>query len=322
MEYLKHPHSLIESKNIGKKTQIGPFCHIFPEARIGEQCTICNNVIIENNVTIGNRVTIKDGVHLCKNVEIEDDVYIGPNATFSESISPTENLRNSFKTQKNARGIIIRKKANIGANATIYSNIEVGENSVVEAGAVVSRNVPSNAIVSGNPAIIIGYINYNKIEKTATELMPPTDIGEIKYSKVKGVKVIRLPTIKDLRGNLSFAEYGQYLPFIPKRYFLVYDVDTKEVRGEHAHKTLHQFLVCVNGSCAIVVDDGLNREEVLLNSLDIGLYIPPKIWAVQYKYSADGILLVLASDVYKPNDYIRNYNEFIKMVKPAGKKQK
>ncbi len=310
MEYFKHSQSLVESKYIGKKTRIGPFCHIFPEARIGEQCTICNNVIIENNVIIGNHVTIKDGAYICSNVEIEDEVCIGPNATFSGSLSSSENFRIGNRAQKNVRlpRILIRKKANIGANATIHSNVEIGENSVVEAGAVVSRNVPSNAIVCGNPAIIIGYINYNKIEKTATELVPPTYIGEVKYSKVKGVKVIRLPTVKDLRGNLSFAEYGQYLPFIPKRYFLVY-------------KTSHQFLVCVNGSCSIVIDDGQNREEVLLNSLDIGLYIPPKIWALQYKYSADGILLVLASDIYKPSDYIRDYNEFIKMVKTANKKQ-
>ena len=115
-----------------------------------------------------------------------------------------------------------------------------------------------------------------------------------------------------MRGNLSFAEYGQFLPFVTKRYFLVFDVPSKEIRGEHAHKTLHQFLVCVKGSVSVVVDDGKKREEFLLDSIDMGIYIPPMVWGIQYKYSKDAILMVLASDLYDESDYIRNYDNFLK----------
>jgi UDP-2-acetamido-3-amino-2,3-dideoxy-glucuronate N-acetyltransferase len=75
---------------------------------------------------------------------------------------------------------------------------------------------------------------------------------------VRGVRLLTLPLIHDLRGDLSFAQFPDHLPFVPKRYFLVFDVSSKEIRGEHAHRSLHQVLVCVKGSCAIVVDDGEN----------------------------------------------------------------
>jgi dTDP-4-dehydrorhamnose 3,5-epimerase-like enzyme len=91
----------------------------------------------------------------------------------------------------------------------------------------------------------------------------------------------------------------------------VYDVESKEVRGEHAHKQCHQFLICVNGSCSVVVDDGTKRQEILLDRPGLGLYIPPMIWATQYKHSPDAVLLVFASEIYDPEDYIRDYQEFL-----------
>ena len=105
------------------------------------------------------------------------------------------------------------------------------------------------------------------------------------------------------------------MPFSPQRYFLVFDVPGKEVRGEHAHRASHQFLVCARGSLNVVVDDGVNTEEVRLDRPDLGLHIPPLVWAVQYKYSADAVLLVLASDPYDPADYIRDYDEFLSVVR-------
>ena len=90
---------------------------------------------------------------------------------------------------------------------------------------------------------------------------------------------------------------------------------SKEVRGEHAHRRLHQFLVCVKGSCSVVVDDGKAREELFLDRADVGLYVPPMIWTTQYKYSQDAVLLVLASAAYDPDDYIRDYDEFLQAVK-------
>jgi hypothetical protein len=119
----------------------------------------------------------------------------------------------------------------------------------------------------------------------------------------------------DLRGTLSAAEFPTHLPFEPKRCFLVFDVPGKEVRGEHAHRLCQQFLVCARGSLSVVVDDGAKTEEVRLDRPDLGLYIPPLIWAVQYKYSSDALLLVLASHPYDPSDYIRDYDEFLSTIR-------
>jgi dTDP-4-dehydrorhamnose 3,5-epimerase-like enzyme len=95
---------------------------------------------------------------------------------------------------------------------------------------------------------------------------------------------------------------------------MVFDVPNKDVRGEHAHRKCRQFLVCARGSVAIVIDDGRTSEEVLLDAPDLGLYVPPMIWAVQYKYSPDALLLAFASDHYDPADYIRDYDEFRSLV--------
>ena len=91
---------------------------------------------------------------------------------------------------------------------------------------------------------------------------------------------------------------------------MVFDVSSKETRGEHAHRLCHQFLVCTRGSCTVLADDGKNRMEVLLDSPDKGIYLPPMTWSVQYKYSKDVLLLVFASHHYDASDYIRNYSEF------------
>jgi UDP-2-acetamido-3-amino-2,3-dideoxy-glucuronate N-acetyltransferase len=121
-----------------------------------------------------------------------------------------------------------------------------------------------------------------------------------------------LPIINDLRGSLTFAEINQLLPFIPKRYFIVFNVPSKDVRGEHAHRQCHQFLICIAGSCSVVLDDGQNRTEVLLNQPYLGLHVPPMVWTTEYKYTPEAALMVLASDVYQADDYIRDYDQFLR----------
>lgn len=139
--------------------------------------------------------------------------------------------------------------------------------------------------------------------------------GPQSLGTVSSVHLIDLPTITDSRGSLSFGEYGDHIPFLPKRYFVVFEVPAGEVRGAHAHRTTEQFLVCVKGSVSIVVDDGRHSEEVLLDNPAAGLYIPPNIWATQQDYSPDAVLLVLSSDAYDPEEYIRNYDEFRNAIK-------
>lgn len=114
-----------------------------------------------------------------------------------------------------------------------------------------------------------------------------------------------------MRGNLSVGEFPKEIPFTPRRYFLVFDVPSTDVRGEHAHRKCHQFLICVKGSCSIVIDDGKSRGEIMLTNPYTGLYLSPMVWSIQYKYSADAVLLVFASDYYDSTDYIRDYDQFL-----------
>ena len=100
----------------------------------------------------------------------------------------------------------------------------------------------------------------------------------------------------------------------PERYFLVFNVPSESTRGEHAHFECHQFLICVKGSCSVIVNDGHSEAEVKLGSSNVGLYIPPLIWGVQYNYTSDAVLLVFASHVYDPDDYIRDFKEFENVV--------
>jgi acetyltransferase-like isoleucine patch superfamily enzyme/dTDP-4-dehydrorhamnose 3,5-epimerase-like enzyme len=308
--YFVHPHAIVETEKIGKNTRVWAFVHILPGAIIGEDCNICDQTFIENDVIIGNRVTIKSGVQLWDGIALDDDVFIGPNATFTNDSFP----RSRQYPEKFPRTTVC-KGASIGANATILPGLSIGQYAMVGAGTVVTKDVPPFAIVVGNPARIIGYVqtNMNKISG-GSEISEGNGQSFVQLG-VKDVRLHELPIISDLRGNLTFAEYDGLLPFMPKRFFLVFNVPSKDVRGEHAHRECHQFLVCVRGSCSVVVDDGSNRSEILLDQPNLGLYIPPMIWATEYKFSSDAILMVFASDIYKANDYIRNYDQFLEEVK-------
>lgn len=303
--YSKHPNAIVETEKIGRGTRVWAFAHILPGARIGSDCNICDHVFIENDVTVGDRVTIKSGVQLWDGLHIENDVFIGPNASFTNDPFPR-----SKHPPKEFSKTIICKGSSIGANATILPGITIGQNAMVGAGAVVTKDVPPNAIVMGNPARIVNYVGHTK--RQDAEII--TAKSEQSSLPVSSVKIIELPEISDLRGNLTFAETPGLLPFIPQRFFLLYGVPSKEVRGEHAHRELHQFLLCIKGSCAIVVDDGKDRCEIVLDRPTLGLYVPPMIWATQYKFTNDAVLLIQASDIYKAEDYIRDYGEYLKLV--------
>jgi len=309
MNYFKHGNALVESDKVGNGSRIWAFAHILPGAVIGEDCNICDHTFIENDVDIGNRVTIKCGVQIWDGVTLEDDVFIGPNATFTNDPYP----RSKQYPERFSR-TLVRRGASIGANATIHPGITIGMNAMIGAGAVVTRDVPPNAIVFGNPAKIEGYTSTLEPILQVNE-EAAFDSGLIREINVNGVRFMKMPMVTDLRGILSYGEYDKQLPFVPQRYFVVADVPSKDVRGEHAHRKLHQLLICVKGSCCVALDDGYNRDKVILDTLDKSLYIPPMVWASQYKYSQDAVLLVLASDVYDADSYIRDYDEFIGLVK-------
>jgi dTDP-4-dehydrorhamnose 3,5-epimerase-like enzyme len=128
-------------------------------------------------------------------------------------------------------------------------------------------------------------------------------------------RLIDIRVITDERGSISTAEAGAALPFTPQRYFTVFNVPPHQVRGEHAHRECHQFLVCLRGSVTARTDDGSYVEERKLDSPARGLYVPPMIWGGQFDFSSDAILLVLASHTYDPAEYIRDYEEFRRAVR-------
>jgi dTDP-4-dehydrorhamnose 3,5-epimerase-like enzyme len=129
-------------------------------------------------------------------------------------------------------------------------------------------------------------------------------------------RVIELPRVTDVRGNLTFIEQKKHVPFEIKRVYYVYDVPGGESRGGHAHKTLEQFVIAANGSFDVVLDDGKERRTFHLNRPYIGLYICPMVWRELNNFSSGSVCLVLASDLFSEQDYIRDYSAFKEFVKP------
>lgn len=304
--FFKHATAIVETNVIGASTRVWAFVHILPGAIIGADCNICDHVFVENDVVLGDRVTVKSGVQMWDGLRVADDVFIGPNATFTNDLFPR-----SKQYPEKFLQTIIDKGASIGANATILAGTRVGEGAMVGAGSVVTRDVPPFAVVVGNPAQIVRYVNARETlqvdHRAAREEMPgPQDLS------VTGCKLWPIPSFADMRGSLAVAEFDCDLPFSPKRCFFVHSVPNQRVRGEHAHIECSQFLVAVHGSLSVVVDDSIERTEVLLDRPDIGLLIAPGVWGTQYKFSHDAVLCVFASHCYRNDDYIREYREFLK----------
>ena len=311
MKPFVHELGCCESPHVGSGTRVWAYAHVLPGARIGSDCNICDHVFVENDVVVGDRVTVKCGVQLWDGLRIEDDVFIGPNATFTNDRFP----RSKQYPEKFAQ-TVVERGASIGANATILPGVRVSRHAMVGAGAVVTRSVPPYAIVVGNPARIIGYVDGTSrsagASPTVRTAAAPAGVVEI---GVRGVTLHQMTQVDDMRGNLSAGEFPRDIPFEVKRYFIVYGVPSVETRGEHAHRTCHQFLLCVHGSCAVVVDDGEHRQEILLDRPNLGLHLPPLVWGIQYKYSADAVLLVFASEHYNAAEYVRDYAEFVALLK-------
>lgn len=137
---------------------------------------------------------------------------------------------------------------------------------------------------------------------------------------VENCTLIELPKISDPRGNLTFVEGMRHVPFEIKRVFYLYDVPTGADRGAHAHKQLHQFLICLSGSFDVSLDDGSQKKIVHLNRPWHGLHIPPMIWAAEINFDPGSVCLVFASDKYDEADYIRDYDEFVTLVDQSSTK--
>lgn len=128
-------------------------------------------------------------------------------------------------------------------------------------------------------------------------------------------RIIDLPKIPDHRGNLTFIEGLNHIPFEIKRVYYLYDVPGGETRGGHAHKELRQFIIAMSGSFDVILDDGFNKQRFFLNRAYYGLYVPPMIWRELENFSSGSVCLVLASMPYDESDYYRNYSDFLKAVR-------
>ena len=158
MNYKIHPLANVQTQSIGDATTIWQFVVILSKAIIGKNCNINCQVFIENDVIIGDNVTIKPGVQIWDGIEIKDNVFIGPNVTFTNDLVPrSKHYPDEFKKT------VVQKGASIGANATILAGIEIGEYSLIGAGSVITKSVPSYTLWYGNPAVHKGYVTKNGI---------------------------------------------------------------------------------------------------------------------------------------------------------------
>lgn len=273
------PSARFEGRHLGEGSRVLAYVTVGPEAAVAENCVLCDHAVMLGPVVLGEGVSVGAGA------------VIGAEGGAEVAVHPF---------------------ASIGANATVLPGVVVGRRAVVEAGCTVTESVPANAIVNGNPARIVAYADSRPQSAPETAVAAPPAAG-VTETKVRGVALHRLTSARDLRGSLTAAEFPD-LPFEPRRVFTVFDVPSESVRGAHAHRACSQFLICVAGTVSCLVDDGSAREEVRLESSDVGLHIPPMIWGTQWRYSRDAVLLVLASHPYDAADYIRDYEEFLALA--------
>ncbi len=154
-----HDHALVETDSIGPGTRIWAFAHVLPGAVIGADCNICDHTFVEGDVVVGDRVTLKSGVFLWDGLRVEDDVFIGPQATFTNDPFP--------RSRRPFHGAVttLRTGASIGAGAVILPGVTVGERAMVGAGAVVTKDVPADSVVVGNPARVVRTVDRDRLKR-------------------------------------------------------------------------------------------------------------------------------------------------------------
>lgn len=237
----------------------------------------------------------------------EHDVLVGARAT----IMPPPAMHGDRSAM-----LLVRSGVQIGAGAVICGASVIERGARIEAGAVVTRDIPPYAIVAGNPAYVVGYVSppATSGESGAVEQVRiPAEPGVAEL--IGGATIIRFPEVIDLRGSLTFGEAGDLLPFEVKRFFCVYNVPSRSVRGEHSHRTLHELLIAASGSVRVSLTNGHQRCEVVLEEPSVGLYLPPRLWSTQYSHSETSVIVVLCSHVYDPSSYVRTYDEYLALIR-------
>lgn len=301
------PNARFEGDSLGSGSRVLAYVRVTPGVAIGRNCVLHDHAVLIGAVTLEDDVAVQTGAQLLGRIRVEQGVIVGAGAVLGgESWS-------GQGADHQANEIIVHRFASIGPNVTVSPGVAIGRRAVLQPGCVVAQNVPANAVVSGNPATIVAYVDSGH-EAAAQEVVVPSSVAAaVTETRVRGVTIHRLAHASDLRGSLTATEFSS-LPFAPRRLFTVYDVPSESVRGSHAHRTCSQFLVCTLGAVSCLVDDGSAREEIRLASPDVGVHIPPMIWGTQWQYTRDAVLLVLASHPYDASDYIRDYEEFLEAL--------
>ena len=158
-------------------------------------------------------------------------------------------------------------------------------------------------------------MNMRDSSRPVERFVPPAQFGAPLSVGVGDVTLWPMRHVLDKRGNLIPVEFEQDLPFVPRRQFLIHGVADHSIRGEHAHQVCHQFLFAVVGSLSVIVDDGNKAREVELADSAFGLYLPPYVWGVQYRFMPHTMLSVYASHPYDASEYIRDYDDFLAQVR-------
>ena len=187
---------------------------------------------------------------------------------------------------------------------------------MIGAGSVVNVSVPANAIVVGNPCRIVRFAETQLHDDILMKHWQ--DKPSIRLAEEMDISLYRFKNFIDRRGTLTVVDFDFSLPFVPRRMFIIQDVPESHFRGNHAHKQCHQLLICTRGNCRVMVDNGKSRADVLLDSCTVGLHVPPMTWGVQYQFSNDAVLQVLASDPYDAEDYIDCYSDFLARFQGAS----
>ena len=245
-----------EGDSIGAGSRVLAYARVAPGVAIGRKCTIHDHAVLVGSVVVEDDVAVESGAQLLGCVRVEQGVAVGAGAVIGGGSKSGENADpQSIET-------VVRRFASIGVNATILPGVVIGRRAVVEPGSVVTQSVPANAVVGGNPATIVAYVDAAPTIDPQEVVLPSSFGAEVSQTKVPGVTLHRLTWARDLRGSLIATEF-ESLPFTPRRLFSVYGVPSESVRGAHAHRTCSQFLICTAGSVSSLVDDGSDRKSVV-----------------------------------------------------------
>ncbi|HET6389566.1 WxcM-like domain-containing protein [Hyphomicrobium sp.] len=286
--YFTHPLALCESNSIGEGTRIWAFAHVLPGARVGRNCNICDHVFIENDVSIGDDVTIKCGVQVWDGVSIGNRAFIGPNVTFTNDRFPR-----SKQYPERFLATVVEEGASIGANATILPGVRVGRDAMVGAGAVVTKDVPPNATVVGNPAKPI----YSDLAETLIE----------KQSALGSGASIRPDGDSSSAGSMVRLPYASHHLQILRRL-------PKHAEAGYAELRSGQMFIVAKGAVSIELDDGKEQTEVVLSETSSVQQIPPKTWMQLRASTAEIVLIVARSHPYDEGELILTREEFLRQI--------